>query len=58
VVKLSKYDEDLKRDIVVETNDPAEINKYKWGYGYKEVKPAPKRDTPAGTQQADGKSKK
>lgn len=39
MVKLSKYDEDLKRDIVVETNDPAEINKYKWGYGYKEVKP-------------------
>ena len=51
MAKLTKYDKDLKRDIVVQTNDPAEINKYKWGYGFKEVKPA--RSQPAA--QAAGK---
>lgn len=55
MAKLSKYDEDLKRDIVVETNDPAEINRYKWGYGYKEVKPTSQQ--PA-TQAASKKTDK
>ena len=54
MAKLTKYDKDLKRDIVVETNDPAEINKYKWGYGFKEVKPA---TTGGQSKPADQKNK-
>lgn len=54
MAKLTKYDKDLKRDIVVQTNDPAEINKYKWGYGFKEVKPA---TTGGQSKQADQKNK-
>ena len=54
MAKLTKYDKDLKRDIVVETNDPAEINKYKWGYGFKEVKLA---TTGGQSKPADQKNK-
>ena len=35
---LSKYDKDLKRDIVVTTNSPSEINQLKHE-GFSEAKP-------------------
>lgn len=38
MVKLSKYDKDLKRDVVVETSIPAEANQLR-NQGFKEVKP-------------------
>ena len=54
MAKLTKYDKDLKQDIVVQTNDPAEINQYKWGHGFKEVKPA---TTGGQSKTADQKNK-
>ena len=48
-VKLSKYDKDLKRDIVVTTNNPSEINQLKHE-GFKVEQPK--------SQQSDSKSKK
>ena len=38
MVKLSKYDKDLKRDVVVETSIPAEANQLR-NQGFKEVNP-------------------
>lgn len=42
MVKLSKYDKDLKRDVVVETSIPAEANQLR-NQGFKEVKPGKPR---------------
>lgn len=40
MVKLAKYDKTLKRDVVVETTVPAEINQLR-NQGFKTVKPKP-----------------
>ena len=57
MVKLSKYDKDLKRDVVVETSVPAEANQLR-NQGFKEVKPAEPQAVPKAAGKKSDKDNK